>query len=374
MVLAVGAWVHAQRLVITADVDPSKVIPVSIQGLSGEALSVLKFDLEVVGFEVVSPEQAKFNIDGSNQGVLEGRVTERVTKTRLLANRYEGGTTRAQAHAFADDIVLKLTGKPGIARTKIAFKGQNGSNTEIFVADYDGANAIPVTRDNALVAAPCWVPGKWILYFTSYKSGWPDIHSADLKSGERRVIAKYPGLNTSAAISPDGRRIAMILSKSGSPDLFVANADGTGLKRLTTTPADESSPCWSPDGKTICFVSRASGLPRLYVIPADGGQMRRLNTAGAGSVTEPDWSPDGQTIVFTALWGRFQICTVPAGGGDVTILHEGEDPSWAPNSRTIIFTRRKGGRSVLSLLDVHTKRVKDVAQSSGSWSQPSWAK
>jgi Tol biopolymer transport system component len=95
---------------------------------------------------------------------------------------------------------------------------------------------------------------------------------------------------------------------------------------------------------------------------------------GAGSVTEPDWSPDGKTIVFTTMRSNFEICTVPAQGGEVTTLVSGEDPSWAPNSRTVVFTRRLKGKRVLSLLDVPTKRVKDVAQSLGSCSQPSWAK
>jgi hypothetical protein len=55
-------------------------------------------------------------------------------------------------------------------------------------------------------------------------------------------------------------------------------------------------------------------------------------------------------------------------------LVEGEDPSWAPNSRTVVFARRVGGKRILSLLDVPTKRVKDTAQVAGSRSQPSWAK
>jgi Tol biopolymer transport system component len=56
------------------------------------------------------------------------------------------------------------------------------------------------------------------------------------------------------------------------------------------------------------------------------------------------------------------------------VLVAGEDSSWSPNSRTLIFTRRAGGRRVLSVLDVFTKQVKDIAQISGSDSQPAWAR
>src|SRR5207249_10001969 len=92
--------------------------------------------------------------------------------------------------------------------------------------------------------------------YTSYKAGNPDIYVHDLQSGTRRAFARYPGLNAGAAPSPDGRRVALVLSKGGSPDIYVCDADGSNLKPLTRTREAESSPCWSPDGRTICFSSR----------------------------------------------------------------------------------------------------------------------
>ena len=353
------------------------LIPISVSGFSGEGDTVLKFDLEVAGFELTSPDAAQFAVTGSSGQSLEGQVTQRATKLVVLENRrYSGGSIRSQAHTFADEIVLKLTGRPGIARTRIAFKGESNGNTEIYVADYDGANPIAVTRDHALVAAPCWIPGRRAIFYTSYKSGFPDVYWQNLDTGERRAIAKYPGLNSSAAASFDGKRVALILSKGGSPDLYVCDWDGSSLKQLTKTRDDEFSPCWSPDGTRICFGSRSSGTPALYTISASGSNLKRLSTSGAGSsLTEPDWSPDGKWIVFTAMRrSGFALCVVPAEGGTATELASGADPSWAPNSRTIIFTRRVNGRQVLSLLDVNTKRYKDVAHNLGSCSQPSWAK
>jgi TolB protein len=349
------------------------VIPVSLSGFGGEVETVLRFDLEVLGFKIVNADQANYNITGSNEGNLQGRVTDRMNKAVLLERAYSGGSARTQAHAFADEIVEKLRNTKGIARTKIAYKVDTGSNSEIYVSDYDGFGALAITKDNTISAAPSWVPGERILYYYSYKQGNPDIYMHDLSGGMRKAVARYPGLNISPAPSPDGTKVAMILSKSGSPDLYVMDEATGNLKQLTTTREAESSPCWSPDGQSICFVSREGGRPALYTVPAGGGKMRRLAT-GIGSPTEPDWSPDGKTIAFTAMGRDFSICTVPAGGGSATVLVSGEDPSWAPNSRTVIFTRRRGDRRVLSLLDVPTKQVKDVPQLSGSCSQPSWAR
>ncbi len=352
-----------------------QLIPITLSGATGEAGAALKFDLEIAGFEIVTDNRAILDIKVTTGGDLEGRVIQSVNKQQILGKRYTGNDQRRLAHAFCDDVVKAVRDSKGVAQTRIAFKVETRPGySEIFVSDYDGHNAVPLTADNSLVAAPAWVNAQSSIFYTSYKLGTPKIFSHNLATGERKTVAGYPGLNTSVSLSPDGTKVAMVLSKSGSPDIYVANADGSGLVQLTKTREDESSPCWSPDGRTICFSSRASGRSALYTIPVSGGEPRRLTTAGISNATEPDWSPDGKTIVFTSLMGDFNICTVPASGGTATVVTTGEDPSWAANSRTVIFARRVGGRRVLSLLDVPSKRVKDIKQTAGSSSQPVWAR
>jgi TolB protein len=350
-----------------------KPIPVSLSGFTGEAAEVIQFDLYVQGFSFTTPDVAQYLLNGSNNGNLTGRATDRINKSSLVSKSYTGATLRRQAHAFGDDF-LRAIGRKGIGSTKIAFKADKGSSGEIYMADFDGDRVEPVTRDGAIVAAPAWVPGRMALCYTSYKFGNPDIFLHDLSTGERPSVARFPGSNMSPAPSPDGSKLAMILSKSGTVDLWVSNMDGSGLKQLTKTREDESSPCWSPDGQWICFATKINERRSLCKIPASGGAVQRITTAGISNPSEPDWSPDGKWIVFTAQMGEFNLCVVSASGGSATVLVSGEDPSWGPNSRTVVYARRQGGRRTLSLLDVPTKQTKDVSRISGSNSQPSWAK
>jgi TolB protein len=370
--------------------------PITITGFTGEVLTVLKFDLSVMGFLPVPEGSANYVLSGSNEGDVRAMLslvgdlskfrngdtlTATTAHTVKFNKQYHGDSLRLQAHVLADDVVFSITGVAGIAEKKgriaqIAFKGEMSSGGEIFVSDFDGHNPNAATQDHSIVAAPCWDYGHFALYYTSYKLGSPEVLFQDLGTGERRAFASYPGMIGSPAVSPDGGKVALVLAKSGAPNIYVVDADGTGLRQLTFTKEDNSSPCWSPDGQWVCFASKVNERRALSKVSVNGGPMQTIPTSGFPSPTEPDWSPDGRWIAFTSQTGGFNICVVPAAGGPATELVAGEDPSWAPNSRTLVFVRRSRGKSTLSLLDVPTKQVKDVPQVTGtaSNSQPSWAR
>src|SRR5665213_449613 len=168
-------------------------IPVALDGFTGEAAEVLKFDLYVQGFSFVAPDAAQYLIHGSDSGSVTGTVTDKLARKVILSRSYNGASLRRQAHAFADDIVLAIAGKPGIAQlrgttARIAYKSQPSGigPGEIYVADFDGFTPTNVTEDHSIVAKPAWVPGKMALYYTSYARGNPDIFYHSLTSRQRR--------------------------------------------------------------------------------------------------------------------------------------------------------------------------------------------
>jgi TolB protein len=380
LLIAKADYSRAQPITVTTTTTIGEVKPihVTLEGFTPEVTAVLRFDLYVQGFDFVPEAGAQYLIRSAGSGNVAGTVIDNQVHQTILSRSYNGASIRRQAHAFADEIVQAILNLKPICQTKIAYKAQaNGIGPgEVYVSDFDGYDAQKITSDNAIVAKPAWVPGQLAVYYTSYAPGNPDIYYHNLRTGQRRIIAAYSGLNTSAAVSPDGSRVAMVLSKSGSDNIWVCGADGSGLQRVTTG-VEDSSPCWSPNGRWICFATKKSERRRLAKVAADGGEVEYLNTVGAPNPTEPDWSPDGKWIAFTSQAGEFDICVAPADGRTSPILLvPGQNPSWSPNSRTLVFNHRAAGtyRQVLSVLDVFTKQYKDCSRAPGSSSQAAWAR
>jgi TolB protein len=135
---------------VTSGAGNTPPIWVSLSGFTGEAAEVLRFDLYVQGFNFTNADNAQYLISGSNNGNVQGHVTDNVNKSALVSKIYSGSTLRRQAHKFADDFVEALNRK-GIAETKIAFKIGAGGNSEIYVADFDGHSPTSVTRDGTII-------------------------------------------------------------------------------------------------------------------------------------------------------------------------------------------------------------------------------
>ncbi|MFP3711834.1 Tol-Pal system protein TolB, partial [Paraburkholderia sp. SIMBA_009] len=75
------------------------------------------------------------------------------------------------------------------------------------------------------------------------------------------------GNNSAPAWSPDGRTLAVALSRTGNTQIFAVNADGSGLRRLTQGSAIDTEPSYSPDGQSIYFTSDRGGQPQIYKMP-----------------------------------------------------------------------------------------------------------
>ncbi|HEY3175563.1 MAG TPA: S9 family peptidase [Candidatus Polarisedimenticolia bacterium] len=115
----------------------------------------------------------------------------------------------------------------------------------------------------------------------------------------------------SVEISPDGRRVAYLLSRPrGAEDkpggayvnLWVVAVEGGAPRRMTTADVEDKTPAWSPDGSAIAFLSARGdekAKTRLWLMPAQGGEALPL-TDEKTDVALFAWSPEGRRIAYVA--------------------------------------------------------------------------
>lgn len=300
-------------------------------------------------------------------------------QARLFSKSYSIDVAQVQtlAHRAADDIVETITGRKGIASVRIAMVGNMTGAKELYIMNAGGGGLMQITKDRKIVVGPNWGPDGDSILFTSYLRGFPDVYLADIRRGKRDILASYGGLNTGAALSPNSRELALILSKDGNPELYIKNLRSGQLKRLTTTGrATEASPCWSPDGRQIVYVSDQSGTPQLYVISSEGGRPVRISSSGTENVA-PDWGPNGLIACASRSGGRYAIAVINPADRQTTFLRtdfaDYEDPSWMPDGRHIVATRTVNYRSTLYLLDTVSDAPVALLNSDSDWYSPACA-
>jgi dipeptidyl aminopeptidase/acylaminoacyl peptidase len=148
-------------------------------------------------------------------------------------------------------------------------------------------------------------------------------------SGEQTIIdpsltaIDYEDLG-SAQWSPDGQRIAVVITPTGRPTeqrTYVLNADGSGLRPLSrlTSNRSESNAAWSPDGSRIAiqrWLNRADGsvdVRPVTVIDVDLGIETEVGLVSANGYRGWTWSPDGRSIVELSDTGRVTLANAASG-------------------------------------------------------------
>ncbi len=331
-------------------------------------------------FDIRSAGEADYVLSGSylssGQFALELKQNG-VAVTRFTLN-FTGASEREMAKTAVDVILKKIFNIKGICRTRIAFCVNTGAGSKnIYTCDIDGSSLKRVTKSRNMCVEPEWMPDGKSLLYTRYNRASTDVIQTIPANGLSRIIAAYKGMNLGASASPNGKYIALILSRDGLVDLYVKSLTTRARRRLTKNRAPEASPCWNPSGNSICYASGASGRPQLYVIPVSGHAPRRLPTFGSEAVN-PSWSSDNQIAYSARLGSQYTIATLDASGrkpGKVVVRAAGdwESPSWAPDNRHLVCYRTYKGRSAVYLVDTWTGKARQLVSLRVDASMPSWS-
>jgi TolB protein len=286
---------------------------------------------------------------------------------------------RRLAHRISDEIVHQFTGERGIAETKIVYVARAGATKELVMMDYDGFNPLPLTNLQSISLSPVWSPADSSVAFTSFFKGYPylfRLYPFNPRRREPELMSAWPGINSGAAWAPDGRAVAITLSKDGNPEIYQMRVGASEFRRLTNHRAIDSDPTWSPTGREIAFASDRNGAPQIWVMDAEGASPRRITTGNYD--TQPRWSPRGDTIVFTRRTaGGFDLWTVAPDGSNARPLTQGgtnESAAWAPNGRHLVFSSsRNGARAQLYTMLVDGSEQQPLTRDRGEALSPTWS-
>jgi tol-pal system beta propeller repeat protein TolB len=297
-------------------------------------------------------------------------VVERLVRADSMVRSTAALNERMSIHRVSDEVESWITGRRGIAATRIAYV----HNGLVRIVDSDGANDHAVTSRGTSLS-PAWHPnGKRIVYSRMTNVG-TQIEQLDLETGRVRSMSGT-GLNITPVYSVDGRNIIFSTGDESGTDLVMVSADGDGMsspQRLTFgRGSDNNSPTFSPDGRQIAFISGRSRFPEVYTMDADGANLQLLTPFVPGVRTyrtAPDWSPDGRSIAYEQQNGDFQVWLINIRDKEsrrLTSEGENEGPSWAPDGRHLALSSTRGGSKQIWVLDTESGRFRQLTFNAGA--------
>jgi TolB protein len=197
-----------------------------------------------------------------------------------------------------------------------------------------------------------------------------------LAQGTTHAVAAFRGNNSAPAWSPDGRTLAVALTKDGLTQIYRIPATGGPIpERHTNSAGIDTQPAFSPDGQWIAFTSDRGGSPQIYKMPAAGGPAQRLTFEGSYNVG-PRFSPDGRFIVYVQRdGGRYRIVSQELSTSQVQVLTDGtfdDSPSYAPNGKMILYEAQANGRGQLAAVSGDGRVRQRLTSAAGDIQDPAW--
>ena len=222
--------------------------------------------------------------------------------------------------------------------------------SQIYVMNADGTNAIRITNNSARDYQPSWSPDGTKIAFVSERDGNTEIYVMNADGSNQTRLTNNTEFDWEPAWSPDGSKIAFSSTRDfpgltgnlvSGFEIYVMSADGSNPVRLTNNTKVDAGPKWSPDATRIAFRTHRDGIPLVYVMNADGSNQTNITQSVTLDSSDPEWSPDGTTIAFTSfartnLTNDTDVFFMNADGSNIrriTNLIIGEhELSWQPSS------------------------------------------
>ena len=205
-----------------------------------------------------------------------------------------GAATRMspELSGLMEDPALSPNGK------RLAFtKGNLGSQVWIKELEQEPISKLSVNERNN--TRPAWAADGRSVAFVSEQGGVADVYRR-LADGSRpeTLLLHATRPISEVLLSHDGAWLIYRTGVSAKDGDLYARRTGTDTSiTLAATSALETSPALSPDGRWLAYVSDESGAPEVYVRPFPNIADGRWQISAAGG-QEPVWSHSGKELFY----------------------------------------------------------------------------
>ncbi|HET8834429.1 MAG TPA: LpqB family beta-propeller domain-containing protein, partial [Gemmatimonadales bacterium] len=189
------------------------------------------------------------------------------------------------------------------------------------------------------------------------------------------------GVIESAALSPDGKAIAVALTRDGRRDVWIKRLPAGPFSRLTFSDTSSGRPAWSADGRDVYYIAdrTGSGVGPVYARRSDGTGTPRMVTH-AEDIGQVSASRDGRWLVL-------RTAPAPPASPDIFGLRLGDSvpvplvatpaaelfPALSPDGRWLAYSSDESGASEIYVRPFPETAGAKWQVSTAGGSQPVWS-
>jgi Tol biopolymer transport system component len=230
---------------------------------------------------------------------------------------------------------------------------------DIVVANADGSNLITIDRETVDPSPTVWSSdGRWLVYSKVVGPGDQIFIAASDGSSPPTRIGDPDTINWSPIFSPDDTKI---LYFRGDSHVAVMDRDGSNDRLLNTTAfTGVQSLVWHPDGNRVAVSAATTEANDIWFLSLDGTPERQVRTPGR-TENGPSWSPDGNRLVYLTSFDG-QVFTPAVADADGTNerrlpgVYSDINPAWSPDGRLIAVVNELGAVGYVELIDPDGER------------------
>jgi TolB protein len=217
---------------------------------------------------------------------------------RLAYVSFEGNVSTIYVQTLRTGNRIKVSSRPGIngspafspdGRKLVLTLGGADGNLDINVLDLATRQVTRLTTNIAIDTEGTWSPDGKTIFFTSDRSGGPQVYKVSASGGAPERVTFEGGYNARPRLSPNGEKLALVHLDRGNYRIAVLDLKSRDLLVLSAGQQDES-PSFAPNSDSLIYATRQGRNGVLETVSADGLIRQRL-AAAQGDVREPVWSP-----------------------------------------------------------------------------------